>query len=102
MKKVSITETEAGQIVARPVATSSGMVMVQPGAVLTTEIIGRLADLGVDVVWVQGVSADAKPIGTVLTELDRRFVGHEDDPLMMELKSVVVDCISQGATDSSD
>ena len=31
MKKLSITEAEAGQVVARPVATSSGMVMVQPG-----------------------------------------------------------------------
>jgi hypothetical protein len=98
MKKLSITDVEAGQVVARPVATSSGLVMVQPGAELTPEIISRLSDLGIDTVWVEGVSEDAKPIETLLAELDRRFTGHDGDPLMMALKAVVADCIWQGAT----
>jgi hypothetical protein len=97
MKKLSLTGAEAGQIVARPVATSSGMVMVQPGAELTAEIISRLMDLGVDTVWVDGTAENAKPVDQLLAELDRRFTGHEDDPLMMALKAVVAGCISQGA-----
>jgi hypothetical protein len=102
MKKISITDAEAGQVVARPVATSSGLVMVQPGAELTPEIIARLTDLGVDTIWVEGVSEDAKPVEVLLAELDRRFTGHENDPLMMALKVVVADCISQGAASHRD
>lgn len=102
MKKLSITETEPGMVVARPVATSNGMVMVQPGAVLTAEIVSRLSNLGVDVIWVEGTSADAKPLEAQLAELDHRFAGHEGDPLMMELKDVVASCISQGAADTRD
>jgi hypothetical protein len=102
MKKLSITAVEPGQVVARRVATSSGLVMVQPGAELTAEIISRLSDLGIDSIWVEGVSEDAKPIGEVLAELDRRFTGHENDPLMMALKAVVASCISQGAASTCD
>jgi len=97
MKKLSITQVEAGQVVARPVATSSGMVMVQPGAELTGEIIDRLANLGVDTVWVEGTSENAKPLDVLVAEIDRRFKGHEQDPLMMALKAIVTGCITQGA-----
>jgi hypothetical protein len=100
MKKIPITEIEPGQVVARPVATSNGMVMVQPGAVLTAEIIERLLNLGVDVIWLEGVAEDAKPVAAVLAELDVRFTGHEHDVLMMELKTVIANRIRQGATDS--
>jgi hypothetical protein len=102
MKKLALTDVEAGEVVARPIATSSGLVMVQPGAELTTEILSRLSDLGIDTVWVEGVSEDAKPIEELLAELDRRFVGHDDDTLMMALKAVVADCISQGAVNPRD
>lgn len=102
MKKVPITEVEPGQVVARPVAASSGMVMVQPGAVLTAEIIGRLLNLGVDTIWLEGAASDAKSIEVVLQELEQRFVGHEHDELMMEIKAVVASCIRQEATDGRD
>jgi hypothetical protein len=101
MKKVPITEIEPGQVVARPVATSNGMVMVQSGAVLTVEIIDRLLNLGVDVVWLEGAAADARPVEALLADLDRRFAGHEHDALMMELKNLVTNRIRQGATDAS-
>jgi len=102
MKKISLTQVEAGQIVARPVATSGGMVMMQPGAQLTAEIIGRLTNLGIDTVWVEGISEDAKPVDVLLAELDRRFTGHEDDPLMMALKAVVAGCMTLGASNPRD
>jgi hypothetical protein len=102
MKRVPITEVEAGHVVARPVATSSGMIMVQPGAALTPEIISRLVDLGIDAIWVEGVSADAKPMDAVLAELDQRFAGHANDSLMMELKAVIAGCITAGASNVRD
>jgi superfamily II DNA helicase RecQ len=102
MKKLSLTDVEAGQVVARPVATNSGMVMVQPGTALTADMIARLANLGIDMVWLEGTADDARPVEAVLADLDRRFIGHEDDRLMMELKAVVAACISQGAVDDRD
>jgi hypothetical protein len=102
MKKVPITEVEAGHVVARPVATSSGMIMVRPGSVLTPENISRLVDLGIDTIWIEGVSTDAKPMEAVLVELDQRFAGHANDPLMMELKAVIAGCITAGASNVRD
>lgn len=102
MKKVAITEVEPGQPVLRPVTTANGTVMLQAGAVLTPEIAARLSNLGVDSVWIAGESPDAKPVEKVLEELERRFVGLEDDPLMMELKAVVAGRIRQGVTESRD
>jgi hypothetical protein len=102
MKKLPITEAEAGQVVARPVATASGMVMVQPGAALTPEIVSRLADLGIDTIWVEGASDDSKPLDVLITELEARFAAHEGDTLMMALKTVVAECISQGAGECRD
>jgi hypothetical protein len=64
---------------------------------LTSEIIDRLANLGVDTVWVAGTSENAKPLDVLVAEIDHRFKGHEQDPLMMALKAIVTGCISQGA-----
>lgn len=102
MKKVPIAEVEPGQVVARSVAASSGMVMVQPGAVLTAEMISRLLDLGVDTIWLEGIASDAKSVEVVLQELEQRFAGHQHDPLMMELEAVVARCIRQKATAGRD
>jgi hypothetical protein len=102
MKKILLSEVEPGEVVARPVAASSGMVMVQPGSVLTPDIIARLENLGVDWVWLEGSGEDAKPLEVVLAELDQRFAGHDGDALMMELKAVVAGCIRQGATEARD
>jgi hypothetical protein len=102
MKKIQLREVEPGEVVARPVATSGGIVMVQPGAVLTQDIIARLENLGVDSVWLEGAAANAKSLDVVLAELDQRFAGHDADALMMELKDVVASCIRQGAMDARD
>jgi hypothetical protein len=102
MKKVAITQVVAGQVVARPVVSNSGTVMMQPGAVLTADIAARLMDIGVGQVWVEGVPEDAKPLEVTLAELDRRFAGHEEDPLMMDLKSIVIGCIARAEAGPRD
>jgi hypothetical protein len=48
------------------------------------------------------VSENAKPLDEVLADLDRRFTGHEHDPLMVTLKAVVASCISQGGASPRD
>jgi hypothetical protein len=102
MKKVKLTDIEPGAVVARPVSTQGGQVMVQARTVLTAEIIGRLANLNVDDVWVEGASPDAKAAEVLLAELDERFAVHEADPLMMDLKGIIAERLRQGATDTRD
>jgi hypothetical protein len=102
MQKVAIISVESGQVVARPVATPGGMVLMQPGATLTGDLIARLMDLGVDHVWLEGVGPDAKPVETLLAELEERFTGHEQDSLMMELQHVVANRIRQAGMDGRD
>jgi hypothetical protein len=99
MKRVALSEAKPGDVVARPVMTASGVVLVQPGTTLTPELLVRLDTLHVDALCLQGASADAAPLDKQLEALDRRFAGHEQDPVMMELKAVVANRLSQGASD---
>lgn len=89
MRKLPLTEVAAGSIVARPVVAGSGVILVRPGTELTPELLARLDALHVDAIWLEGSSPDAKPVEQLLAELDTRFMGHEEDDLMTELKAVV-------------
>lgn len=97
MKRISILEAKAGDVVARPVATASGVVLVRPGTVLTGELLARLEDLNIDALCVEGPSPDARPLDEMLQAIERRFAGHEQNALMMDLKAVVVARLMRGA-----
>jgi hypothetical protein len=90
MPKIPTSEARPGQKLTRPAVTRTGLVMVQPGTELTSAIIDRLQNLGIDTVFVEGeAGSDARSLEVALQELDARFVGHEDDAWMMELKAIV-------------
>jgi len=97
MRKLPLSEASPGEVVARPVVTSGGVILVQPGTVLTADILARLADLRVETVCLEGASADARPVEEILQELDRRFAVHEQDDLMMALKAAVAARVVKGA-----
>jgi hypothetical protein len=96
MKKLPLGKVSPGEVVARPVATSNGVVLVQPGTALTPEMVRRLEALGVESVWLEGTAADARTPGELLAELDDRFGGHEGNELMMALKAIVGAGLVQG------
>lgn len=102
MRRVAIGEVQPGDIVARPVATTSGVVLVRPGTPLSVELVSRLEGLGIDAIYLEGPSPDAPPLDDLLAALDRRFAGHESSPLMMELKAVVAARLSLGASERRD
>jgi hypothetical protein len=102
MRKLTITEVEAGQVVARPVYSAGGLVLVQQGTTLTSELIARLLDHGVDCVFLEGSGPNAKPVEELLRDLSRRMAGHEQDPLMMELQAIIARRIQQSGTDGRD
>ncbi len=99
MKRLSILEAKAGNVVARPVVAGSGVVLVRPGTPLTGELLGRLQSLGIDTLCVEGASPDAKPLDEILQALEQRFAGHEQNALMMELKAVVAARLTRGAAE---
>lgn len=102
MRRVTIDEAQPDQVVSRPVTSAAGVVFVQPGTVLTTELIGRLRNLAVDALWVEGQDPNARPARELLEELDRRFAGHEQDRLMMELKAIVAAGFERTGVDGQD
>jgi hypothetical protein len=89
MKKLPIAKVSPGDIVARPVASPTGVVLVQPGASLTAEMIRRLEGLGVETAWLEGTAPDARTPEQLQAEVSERFAGHESDDLMMALKTLV-------------
>jgi hypothetical protein len=98
MKKLALKDIAAGEVVARPITTGSGVILVQPGTALTADVLDRLGAFGVEWVWLEGTNPDARPLEELLAELDRRFLGYEDDELMLELKASVGRRIRLGAS----
>ncbi len=89
MKPQPLDRLAPGQVVAKTITTTGGMVLVRPGTVLTEKAIARLADLGIQSVCVEGPDDAARPLEEQLRELDERFEGHDGDRLMMQLKAIV-------------
>ena len=93
MGKLPIEQLIPGQRVARPVLTPSHVTLMQPGIVLTTALIDRLRDLGVQEVWVEdapvGVTVHPPNLEEQLAALECRFADHQSNPLMLELKAVI-------------
>jgi hypothetical protein len=96
MKKLPLGKVSPGEVVARPVSTSNGVVLVQPGTALTPEMVRRLEGLGIESIWLEGAAADARTPEELLAELDDRFAGHEGSELMMALKALVRTRLVQG------
>jgi hypothetical protein len=92
MPKIPLSKVQPGQRIARAVVNANGVVMVQPGTELTSTMIERLRSVGVDAVVVasgDGSTEPSKPVEERLRELDARFAGHENDPVMMQIKDVI-------------
>jgi hypothetical protein len=70
--------------------------------VLSAELIGRLKNLAVDALWVEGQDPNARPVEELIEELNRRFAGHEQDRLMMELKAIVAAGFERAEVDGRD
>lgn len=99
VNNIRLEDAVAGQRVARPIMTPTGTVLVQAGEVLTSAVIAGLRRKGIDMLVVEGdtPAGRARPTEELLDELEVRFAGHADNPLMMELKDVIARQIVEGA-----
>lgn len=88
MPIIAIDEVEEGQTLAQGARVGTGAILAQPGTVLTEALVSRLKAMGVTELDVQQADPGLS-VAEQLEGLERRFVGHEEDELMMELKELV-------------
>lgn len=88
MPIVAIDEVEEGQTLAQGVRVGTGAVLAQAGTVLSEALMERLKTMGVTKVDIHQTGPLLSPAER-LEQLELRFVGHEDDDLMTELKALV-------------
>ena len=94
MPRIPLKDCKPGQVLGRPVINGSRIVLLPEGTELSSKLIERLADAGVEgVVVYDGRPADAEVVDR-LAALDARFLGHEDNPFMMAVKALVVRVIT--------
>jgi hypothetical protein len=88
MSKIALDKLEAGMKLAKPVENSSGMVLLGENTELTVELIDKIRNMGIDSVYIQGMSKPSLPIDVMLSQLDERFKTVEGEPHMDVLKKV--------------
>jgi hypothetical protein len=102
MREISVEEAQAGDIVAAPVQDENGRVLLPAGAKLSPAVLSRLKGWGVVNLSIEGDEGDEGDEGEMgkstedfLGELEHRFAGHEGDALMMRIKEVARQHLSQ-------
>jgi hypothetical protein len=88
MRRVPIDEAQVGDILAEPPADGQGKTLLPKGARLSMAGLSLLRRRGVLEVSVEGGSGAGSGTPALLEALEIRFAGLEDDPVMMELKSI--------------
>lgn len=89
MPKVPVENLEPGMRTAKPVVNASGMVLLGENTELTPELIDRIRNMAVEVIYIHGSSKPSVPLETYLATIDSRFrlVGHE--PHMDVIKAAI-------------
>jgi len=96
MRQISVEEAQVGDIVADPVQDENGRVLLPAGAKLSPAVLSRLKGWGVVNLSIEGDDGEVgKSTEDFLGELDHRFAGHESDALMMRIKEVARQHLSQ-------
>ena len=93
MSKIALDKLESGMKLAKPVENSSGMVLLGENTELTVELIDKIKGMGIDSVYIQGMTKPSVPVEVMLSDLDRRFKTVENEPYMDVLKKVFIEHI---------
>jgi hypothetical protein len=93
MSKIALDKLESGMKLAKPVENSSGMVLLGENTELTVELIDKIKDMGIDSVYIQGMTKPSVPVEVMLSDLDGRFRAVENEPYMDVLKKIFIEHI---------
>ena len=91
MSKIMPDKLEPGMKLLRPVMNASGMVLLGEGTELTAKLVEKIRGIGVDSVFVQGVSQPSMPREEALKAIEERFGPVEGKPYMDIVKKIVIE-----------
>jgi hypothetical protein len=69
------------------------MVLLGENTELTVELIDKIKDMGIDSVYIQGMTKPSVPVEVMLSDLDGRFKAVENEPYMDVLKQIFIEHI---------
>lgn len=95
MKKVALDKLVPGMVLAKPIESGNGMVLLAEGTALSDKWIERLETMDIAAVWVEGKTEQSIPLEEALAALDMRFEPVLGAPYMTDLKRLVRDKIEQ-------
>jgi hypothetical protein len=93
MSTISPRKLAPGMTLSRPVLNKNGLIVIKENTELTESLIGKIRDMGVDEVHIQGHSTSLPPREEALAALERRFKGVEGAPHMGLLKKLITEHI---------
>jgi hypothetical protein len=88
VRTVPVEEVQVGDVLAEDQTDGQGKVLLPKGARLSVAAISLLRRRGVTAVTLEGEEVLASEVQSLLEALEVRFAGLEDDPVMMQLKSI--------------
>jgi hypothetical protein len=88
MPGITIENLKPGMILAKPLSKGN-MVILGAGTVLSEAWISRIADMGLEQVFIEGPAEQPIPKEEALARLDARFQGVLDRPYMREIKKII-------------
>ena len=88
MRFISADKAQVGDVLAEPLATVQGRVLLPKGAKLSAAVLSRLSGWGVSALSVEGEDVDTTGAEELLEDMEFRFADLEDDPLMMQIKEI--------------
>ncbi len=105
MQKIPLKLATPGMKLAKPVMNDRGMTLCGPGTELTEQTIGRLSEMDVKRIAVEGHPIDTgreeKSLSQELDDLDVRFRRVDGDPLMKKIKNAFADVLKERAEQES-
>lgn len=89
MPKIPVAKLQPGMILAKPIMTPNGMVMLGEGTELNEKWIDRIQDMEIASIFIEGPPLQAIPEEEAMANLNARFALVADKPLMNVIKKIV-------------
>jgi len=89
MPKIPVAKLEPGMILAKPIMTPNGMVMLGEGTELNGKWIERIQDMEIASIFVDGPPIQTMSEEEAIANLDARFALVADKPFMGSIKKIV-------------
>ncbi|HOC59981.1 MAG TPA: hypothetical protein PKN70_08525 [Smithellaceae bacterium] len=89
MPKIPVSKLEPGMVLAKPILSKNGMVMLGEGTALTEKWVERIQDMEIPSVFIDGPPVQTVSREEALVNLEARFALVENKPLMILIKKLV-------------